>query len=380
MKVLVLSCNTGGGHNSCGRALVEACRERQIPCEMDDAFRFISPKLSRCISYSFDRVYRYTPRLFSAGYRYSEKHPRVFRKKSAAYRFLTIGARKLARLIREEGYDTILCTHVFSGLLATEARDRHGLAVRTCFVATDYTCSPSCADSMLDVYYIPHETLTEEFAGCGVPEERIIGCGIPVRKAFLTAHPRAEARRQLGLPENCRHLLVMCGSMGCGPIEELAEQMAEELPEDCHVSIICGNNRRLAEELERSCRCQPRIHIYGFTDQVSLMMDSADLYLTKPGGISVTEAAHKKLPMVFVNAVAGCETHNMNFYLRRGAAVTEKTPKALTKTCLALLQNPERLAEMSEALEALARQRPCEAILDGMAEIPESTVGERSGV
>ena len=40
---------------------------------------------------------------------------------------------------------------------------------------------------------------------------------------------------------------------------------------------------------------------------MALLMDSADLYLTKPGGISVTEAASMRLPMVFIDAVAGCE-------------------------------------------------------------------------
>ena len=43
------------------------------------------------------------------------------------------------------------------------------------------------------------------------------------------------------------------------------------------------------------------------------MMDSADLFLTKPGGISTTEAMVKGLPMVLVNVVGGCETPNLEF-------------------------------------------------------------------
>jgi len=92
-------------------------------------------------------------------------------------------------------------------------------------------------------------------------------------------------------------------------------------------------------------------------------MDSADLYLTKPGGISVTEAAHKRLPMVFVNAVAGCETHNLNFFLSHGAAMTADTPEELARTCLALLDDPARLTEMAAAMEPVAQQDPCDTIL-----------------
>ena len=31
MKVLILSCNTGEGHNSCAAALEEECRNQNIP-------------------------------------------------------------------------------------------------------------------------------------------------------------------------------------------------------------------------------------------------------------------------------------------------------------------------------------------------------------
>ena len=367
MKVLVLSCDTGGGHNTCGRAIVEACRKRQIPCGMDDAFRFVSPTLSRCVAFGFDRVYRYTPKLFSAGYRYSERHPRAFRKHSAAYRFWILGARKLAQLIREKGYDTVVCTHMFSGLLVTEARERHGLSVRTCFVATDYTWYPGCGSYDLDISYIPHEDLADDYLAVGVPHERIVVSGIPVREAFLCREERSAARRALGLPEDCRHLMVMGGSMGCGPIAELAGLLPGLLPEDCHVSFLCGNNRSLAEELEQRLADDGRFHIYGFTDLVPRLMDSADLYLTKPGGISVTEAAHKGLPMVFVNAVAGCETHNLDFFVNRGGAVAAETPEELADTCLALLNDPGRLADMAAAMAPVAEQDPCETILTRLA-------------
>ena len=50
MKVLILSCNTGEGHNSCAAALEEECRSQNIPCDTEDALRYISPEVSRIIS------------------------------------------------------------------------------------------------------------------------------------------------------------------------------------------------------------------------------------------------------------------------------------------------------------------------------------------
>lgn len=85
MKVLILSCNTGEGHNSCAAALEEECRNQNIPCDTD-ALRFISPEVSRFISNWHVRIYRHAPGLFRVGYRAAEEHPAQFHEGSALYR------------------------------------------------------------------------------------------------------------------------------------------------------------------------------------------------------------------------------------------------------------------------------------------------------
>ena len=87
-----------------------------------------------------------------------------------------------------------------------------------------------------------------------------------------------------------------------------------------------------------------------------LYMRSADLFMTKPGGLSTTEAAAMGLPMVLIDAVAGCEEHNLDFFVRRGGAVTADTPQALASAALTLLDDDAQLARMSQALKT---PRPC---------------------
>ena len=68
-------------------------------------------------------------------------------------------------------------------------------------------------------------------------------------------------------------------------------------------------------------------------------MDSADVYLTKPGGISVTEASAKKLPMVLINAVGGCEAYNYRFFMDMGTAVSGSDAAQLADACITLLKD-----------------------------------------
>ena len=352
MKVLILSCNTGQGHNSASAAIRQALEAHGSVCDIEDVFGFVSNGVSKFMGWGHSCMYRHFPGIFRFGYGYAEEHEKVFQEDAMAYRFLTRGSEQIYQYCVEKQYDAIICAHVFSALAITDVKKKYPLRAKTYFVATDYTCSPSMGDSDLDGYFIPAEALTDEFAACGIPTDRIIPTGIPVRSAFFQPADRAKSRKKIGLPTNGPHLLIMCGSMGCGPMEELVDELAKRMTGDFHVSVMCGTNDKLKRKLETQQAHQPRIYMYGFTKDIPSMMDSADLYLTKPGGISVTEAAVKGLPMVFVNAVAGCETHNMRFFLERGGAVTAEKPSDIAALCVQLLRNDAKRLQMSAALKA----------------------------
>ena len=247
-------------------------------------------------------------------------------------------------------FDTVICTHVFSAILLTHLLKKHPLPIKTAFVATDYTCHPGMDAVDLQQYFIPAPQLVEKFAACGIPEDRITATGIPVRREFLMPADKEKARALLKINEESRHLVIMCGSMGCGPISRMLELVAEELPRNTEVSVICGTNKGLYTTLRHIYRANPKIHVIGYTRQVPLYMDSADLYLTKPGGISITEAAEKKLPMVFVDAVAGCEQYNMDFFIKMGAAITAKPLRRLAARSIRLLCSQTGRLRMERAL------------------------------
>lgn len=348
MRVLILSCNTGGGHNACGKALLEMFQEKGVVCQIQDAFSFISPNVSHFISNGFTTVYRYFPDMFRKGYQYTEDHPDVFKRDSPIYHFLISGTEPLYHFILKECVDTVICTHVFSALMVTEVMRQHNQFLHTYFVATDYTCSPSCNQSNLDTYFIPDASLSDEFIQQGIPTKRLISSGIPIRKEFYRFLENSVSKRKFNIPSNVPHLLMMCGSMGCGPIKETVVEIAKSIKGNYRITVVCGTNNSLYIQLSNISAKYPNIRVYGFVENISELMDSTDLFLTKPGGISITEAASKKIPMVFINAVAGCEEHNMNFYMQRGVAVTANTPKGLARLVKTILSNKALLEKMKD--------------------------------
>ena len=69
MKVLLLSCNTGEGHNSAARAIREQFEAREIPCTIENALGFASEKISEYICNTYVKITLHTPKLFGWGYR-----------------------------------------------------------------------------------------------------------------------------------------------------------------------------------------------------------------------------------------------------------------------------------------------------------------------
>lgn len=351
MRILILSCSTGEGHNSCAKAIKEAAERRGDLCVIQDTLQFISNGASKFISDWHVRLYRYFPKLNDRAYSFAQEHSGQFNE-HGVYRLLKGCIRKLRTFIQEGGYDAVICVHLFPAMLLTVVQREQPLDLRTGFLATDYTASPGCDRVALDRFFIPHESVAGEFLNMGVPEEKLMVTGIPVRQDFYTRMEKRAAKEAAGICPDHRHLLVMSGSMGAGPIAKIVEELARVLDGSCELTVVCGTNRRMEQQLEQKMErlSQSNIHIVGFVQDVPLLMDSADLYLTKPGGISTSEAWVKGLPMVLVDAVAGCEGPNLDFFVGLGGAVTAEKPEELARLCMDLLSDPERTAGMERAL------------------------------
>ena len=377
MKILILACNTGEGHNSTATAIIQAFERRGVPCDRGDSLAFLSRRVSSVVRTAHEQIYRHIPGAFKVGYRAAEEHPSAFQRQSLTYRLLASGAKRLKQFIEEGGYDIVVCTHAFSALMVTGMLEKYpDMTAKFLFVATDYTCSPSVEQCRMEAFFIPDASLIDEFVSKDVEAARIQPVGLPVREPFLHVLDKAQARERCGIPADAKHLLVMCGSMGCGPLEKMTEILSERLPPDTMATVICGTNKKLYRTLCRRFGDHGRVRILGYVQNVPELMDASELYLTKPGGISVTEATVKGLPMVLVNAVAGCEEHNLRYCLERGMAVTAEAPHELAELCLTLLSDGERLEEMKRALAAHAHPDAAERIVqyvigedghDGMA-------------
>lgn len=344
MKILILSCGTGGGHNAAGQAVADELQRRGHTVAFHDTYQLVSQWFSSIINNTYNGMVRYTPRLFGAIYSLSEASGKIPGRSPVFWtnRLLSI---KVAEFLQENRFDAVVMTHVFPAQMLASLKLR-GLSVPpTYFVTTDYTSYPFVEEADCDHYIIPSDALYNAFIAKGIDPKKLFPLGIPVRQEFSAELTKATARQRLHLSPDASYLLLSGGSIGASCISDSISALFDYLFEDRnrHLIVICGNNQRLYQKLQRQYQGWSQLHLLRKTSRMADYMKACDLFITKPGGLSSTEAAVSTIPLIHLAPIPGCETHNVRFFTRRGMSLSVKKPgnelvdavRKLTDPCVA---------------------------------------------
>ena len=355
MKVLILSCNTGEGHNSAGKAVKDYVEQQGDEAVMLDMMLLNGKKTSRVVGGAYVGLVKHFPHGFGFVYKIGKAVSTFWKRKSPVYLVCALLGKKLKKYLDENDFDVIVMPHLYPAETVTYLKKKGWLRQKTVAVATDYTCIPFWEETDCDYYVIPHEELMEEFVSRGVPKEKLLPWGIPVRPCFLEDKKKTDAREKCGLPQNDRIYLVMGGSMGFGKIQIFVLELARRLQEDEGVVVICGNNRKLENTLRRELKNRPKVWVLGFTEQVADYMSACDVIFTKPGGLSSTEAAVSKIPMVHTTPIPGCENCNLEFFQNHGMSIGRKSFLGQLRAGRRLLEKENLRRQMIRAQEENAK-------------------------
>ena len=362
MKALILSCNTGGGHNAAGAALKEMLEERGHEAILLDYLTLAGKWTSSLVGDLYIDVVKKAPRVFGAAYKLGMFVSRTA-KKSPVYYVNTLMAKYLNRYLKEHPVDVIFMPHLYPSETISYMKKKGMPLPLTVAVMTDYTCIPFWEETCCDYYIVPHPELIEECARRGIPKEKMIPFGIPVRKCFQNLMDQEEAKEKLGFsPEKKLHLLIG-GSMGAGNLEKLTREVRKRNGEDSVLAVICGNNEKVREQLEKHFEGDSSVSIIGYTDQMPLYMAAADIVYTKPGGLTSTETAVAGKPLIHTFPIPGCETENRKFFASHGMCMYAHSPSALAKTGVKLLQAPDIQEKMKKAQHRHIRGEAAEDII-----------------
>lgn len=330
MKALILSCSTGGGHNTCAKYIKEEFNKYNISATFTDYFSIIGENASKMAENVYLTTTKGNGSIFKGFYKLGETYSKT-KIPSPVYLLNKLAKNKLSSYIEQGKYDVIIATHLFPAMATSVIKETNN-KIKLINVATDYTAIPFWEETKPDYFVIPHSSLKEEFISKGFKEEILLPLGIPVISSFNKIKPNIK------ISHNKKIILVTSGSMGFGKMKEIITSLLNNI-DNIYIIAICGNNEKLYQELINLNNSN--ILVKGYINNMDEYMKISDVILTKPGGLTSTEVAIMHKPLVHIMPIPGVENYNSEFFFKNGLSLVSNTIDEIISNTKELLNNKE---------------------------------------
>jgi len=365
MKVLFLTVTAGQGHNSASFALANYLKSEGLECIVLDTYKYLSKLMGDIIDYGYTSMARHSPELHLIMYDKAEKASsnEKIRKAYLPYTIAEASRKKMQKYINLKKPDAIVCTHIFTAIIVSQMR-RDGVLdskIPVLGIVTDFTLHPFWEDTILDYYVLANELLIYTARRKGIDKEKLLPFGIPVKEEFSEDIPVSEARGRLDLKDKMTVLLIS-SSVGFGNIPDILSDI-DKVPMDFQTVVICGRNKRLAQKL-RDTAYSKNVIVVDYVNNMELYMDAADVIVTKPGGLTVSEALAKRRPLIITDPIPGVENRNAYFLINNNLAVYAGRFARIDEVIMQLFSHPEKLSQMSKAQQLFGKRHSAKATGD----------------
>lgn len=353
-RVLILYISVNSGHHVAAKSIENALRKEDPEVEIlnVNALNYISPILEKFVIKTYMGVVKNTPELWEYLYDNSQVKEKLSKFKDFTYR---LNSSRLLQLTSEFKPDVVICTQAYPcGVLATY-REEFPLPFPIVAVVTDYVVHSYWILNQVDLFVVPTQVTKQCLLGQGILEEKVKVLGIPVDPIFNRKQDRDLLKSWHGIAKDRTVILVMGGGQGLIPIRDIVMAL-QEIRRPIHIIAVAGRNHSLKKKLEAiQNKCRTPLTIHGYVHEVDALMDMADLLISKPGGLTSSEALVKRLPMVIFKPLPGQESKNTDFLVENQVAVKVDHVDEIAHVVESLLEHPAKLENIRQHIDLLRK-------------------------
>jgi processive 1,2-diacylglycerol beta-glucosyltransferase len=369
-RVLIPTVTAGAGHLQAAAALEEAWRT-EFPAdtvERVDVLDFVPRLYKKIYAEGYVKVIERAPELYGLMFKKTDS-PSLMRKLMKVRRDLARHTNvKFVKHLKAFRPDVVVCPHFLPLEIMGGVKARvPGFNPMTVCVVTDFEAHALWMEPVVDLYCVAAEATKARLVARGVPSANVFATGIPVAARFATKPEVRALRRELELSDDLPTLLVLSGGFGMGPVAEILEEL-NKLERPVQVIVVAGRNEKLRKQLA-ACNHRHPTRVLGFATNMHELMTLADLIISKPGGLTTSEALALGRPLFILNPIPGQEAANSDFLLENGAAAKANRVEDLPYRLEDLLGS-KKLTTMARAAKSLGRPEAardiCRAVVKRM--------------
>ena len=358
MKVLITYASAGAGHRRAAEAIYNYLKNNRqdLQLKLVDILPFTHALFRICYSSGYPLLVHYATWLWAFLFWISEFRLTrgISRRCSLMINYLC--CKKFMHYLAREKFDFIISTHFLNAELAANLKLSKKIQAKLITVITDFGVHPFWVSAGTDLYMAASGLTQERLLSLGVEKNRIKVSGIPFSASFTKTQNREQLAGKFGIKAESFTVLVMTGSFGVGPLEEIAKS----LHNDVQVLVVCAKNKKLFCRLLK--QNLENVKVFGFINNAEELMAISDVIVTKPGGLSIAELLYMGLLPIFVSPIPGQESENIRVLSAYGLGFAPKTIQQIKELVIDLKQNPEKLANLKVNITQVASPAACQEI------------------
>lgn len=223
---------------------------------------------------------------------------------------------------------------------------------------TDYRISTQWVYPNVDLYLVAHPRMKDDLIERGIDGSHIAVTGIPIHPSFSKAIAATPA--EFGLRPGVPVVLIMSSGYRVRTVLSMV-QACMRLPLSMQIVAHCGRDQQLKAKLDAIAARNERIVTLGYVERMDILLSAVDVLVSKAGGITMTEALAKELPVIIYQPIPGQEQENTEFLVREGAAIVAYDAHALASAVRHMVADPTLRSNMRDSERRLSHPNSAEA-------------------
>lgn len=368
-KILIFYASFGGGHLSAAKAIENYLIENftDVNVELIDCMKYVNKTIEKISTTAYKEMAKKAPWIWGKIYNDAQKGP-IAHISSKANSVMAI---KLLKLLREKNPEIIISTHPFGSQMCTYLKRKGKISAKIATILTDFKSHDQwlIGADYTDFFFVSNSDMQKQLMKKNIDESKIIISGIPVKKEFSTNYDKSKILNELNFSKDKKTILFFGGGefgLGKKTTLDIFSYLATKFP-NIQIIAISGKNQNMKksfEEISKKTNRENDIKIFEFSNKISEYMNIAHLVITKPGGLTTSEALVSHLPMVIINPIPGQEEENAEFLENKKVAKWLRKDDDINFILDILLNDDTVINNLKENTYSLAKPNATKNICD----------------
>lgn len=369
-KILIISSDTGGGHRSAAKTLADGL-ERFWKGESVAVRTIKAVEDSHHITEKLVNVYNWVLRHKQGWMKYVYWAVNRFRPETHEF-FLRRCIVPLKASFEKWCPHVVVSVHPLTqhifGRILRELKLTDQIPLVTVVTDPCYGFWKGWACDDVSLYLVANEDAKRQLMDYGVSAEKIKISGMPVDPKFheVTETDAQEARRAFGLDGEKFTVFVNAGWIGGGNIPAIFKELVRgEL--DVQAIFLAGKNDALRAEAEEIAKhAKFPVKVIGYSEDIEKLMQSANVMISKLGGLTTFEALACRLPIIadITTKPMPQEAGTVKMLSQRGAGILLEKPSDIVRIVRSLSTDTHKYSEMKNATAGMSIPNSTESIVN----------------